>query len=550
MATKICPVCKNEYEGGEVFCPIDGARVVTHTQMESGEPPDDPLIGQMLDKYKVIRQIGEGGMGLVYEGIHTVIEKRVAIKLLRDDFSSRPEVVARFRQEAKSASRIGHEHIVDISDFGETPYGASYFIMEYLEGEDLANVLEREGVLAVQRAIAIVSQCCRALGAAHAKGIVHRDMKPENIFLVSRHDNADFVKIVDFGIAKMSDIETEGEPGRKLTKTGMIFGTPEYMSPEQAAGKHLDHRVDVYAMGVILFECVTGRVPFVGDSFMGILTQHMFEDPPPLAEVNPHVECSAELEMVIYKALAKAPEDRYQDMPELLEALEAASEGRVAKSTLAGYGDPVKASRKPARSLAPGRSVPAVAPEGSRLPMILAIVTVLAVGGGTAAWFISQRPVVVATNPAVNTPPGPDGATVDAGGQPQVALAPPDAHVEPDAGPAGPSMTRIHVETRPDGASVQVANTEQICGPTPCDLEVLTGVPIVLQARHGLSVADLEITPEGASTTVQMALVRRTGAGRPPSTMGTTTSSDTRMTDTQTNTMMGGSDLKVPDIFR
>ncbi len=548
MATKVCPVCKNEYEGGEVFCPLDGARVVTHTQMESGDIPDDPLIGQMLDKYTVIRQIGEGGMGLVYEGIHTVIEKRVAIKLLRDDFSSRPEVVARFRQEAKSASRIGHEHIVDITDFGETVTGASYFIMEYLEGEDLANVLEREGVLAVQRAIAIVSQCCRALGAAHSKGIVHRDMKPENIFLVSRHDNADFVKIVDFGIAKMSDIETPGEPGRKLTKTGMIFGTPEYMSPEQAAGKHLDHRVDVYAMGVILFECVTGRVPFVGDSFMGILTQHMFEEPPPLAEVNPHVECSAELEMVIYKALAKAPEDRYQDMPALLEALEAASEGRVAKSTLAGYGEPVKAPRKPPRSIAPGRaSSPtslAPPPERSKLPMILAIVTVLALGGGVAAWFISQRPVEVTNTPQVNTPPV--TGVVDAGGQPQVAVAPAEAV---DAGPEGPAMTVVRVETRPEGASVQVANTTQICGPTPCTLEVISGVPIVLQARHGLSVGDLEITPQGSSTTVQMALIRRTGAGARPTT-GTSMAdpSDTRMTDGQTSGMTG--DLKVPDIFR
>ena len=315
---KVCPVCKGEYEGGEVFCPVDAARLVTASQVDAGAgASDDPLVGQTFDKYEVRRRIGEGGMGLVYEAQHTVIQKRVAIKVLRDDFSRRPEVVERFRQEAISASRIGHQNIVDISDFGTTPTGSSYFVMEYLEGEDLANVLAREVVLPMGRTVRILQQCCRALGAAHEKGIVHRDIKPENIFLVNRADEHDFVKIVDFGIAKMSDIETEGEPGRKLTKTGMIFGTPEYMSPEQAAGKELDHRVDIYAIGAILFECLTGRVPFVGDSFMGILTQHMFEEPPPLREVNPKVEVSAELEMVVYKALAKDPADRYQTMAEL-----------------------------------------------------------------------------------------------------------------------------------------------------------------------------------------------------------------------------------------
>ena len=177
--------------------------------------------------------------------------------------------------------------------------------------------------------------------------------------------------------------------------------------------------------------------------------------------------------------------------------------------------------------------------------MILAIVTVLALGGGTAAWFISQRPVVVATNPQVNN--APDTGVVDAGGQPQVVVAPTGTGAE-DAGP-GTAMTTIHVETRPEGASVQVANTTQICGPTPCNLEVISGVPIVLQARHGLSVGDLEITPQGESTTVQMALVRRTGAGvRPTTSMTGNDPSDTRMTDGQTSGMTG--DLKVPDIFR
>ena len=355
---KLCPTCKGQCGGGEVFCPVDATRLLTASQMDStgAVDPNDPLIGMVLaGRYKVLERIGEGGMGLVYSGLHSLIDKRVAIKVLRDDFSSRPDVVARFRQEAKSASRIGHEHIVDIFDFGETPWGASYFVMEYLEGEDLANVLHRETVVSPGRTIELARQCCRALGAAHSKGIVHRDMKPENIYLVRRDDHSEFVKIVDFGIAKMSDIETDGAPGRKLTKTGMIFGTPEYMSPEQAAGKALDHRVDVYAMGVILYECITGRVPFVGDTFMGVLTQHMFEPPPPLRETNPHIDCPHALERVIYKALSKDPDDRYQRMDHLDRALELAAEGKVSEHTLHGHGSPIKATRV---SVRPAGGVP------------------------------------------------------------------------------------------------------------------------------------------------------------------------------------------------
>ncbi len=252
--TKICPTCKAEYGGGEVFCPVDATRLQSASVADTATAfPEDPLVGETLGgRYKILGRVGEGGMGIVYEAEHVIIEKRVALKVLRDDFSQKQDVVERFRQEAKSASRIGHEHIVEIYDFGETPSGQSYFVMEYLEGEDLANVLAREGTVSADRAVRIAVQCCKALGAAHAKGIVHRDMKPENIFLVHRDDEPDFVKIVDFGIAKMSDLDAGGE-GRKLTKTGMIFGTPEYMSPEQAQGKPPDHRVDIYAMGVILY---------------------------------------------------------------------------------------------------------------------------------------------------------------------------------------------------------------------------------------------------------------------------------------------------------
>jgi serine/threonine-protein kinase len=215
VSSKICPVCKNEFKGGEVFCPNDGGRLTSSSQMsiaDAKSDPGDPLIGGEVDRYRILRRIGEGGMGIVYEAEHVVIEKKVALKVLRDDFSNRPEVVERFKQEAKAASRIGNQHIVDISDFGVTPSGASYFVMEMLDGDDLANELSREGTLAITRAADIIAQCCRALSAAHAKGIVHRDMKPENIFLTRRDGREDFVKIVDFGIAKMSDIETTGAP--------------------------------------------------------------------------------------------------------------------------------------------------------------------------------------------------------------------------------------------------------------------------------------------------------------------------------------------------
>ena len=341
---KVCPACRLDYGGGEGFCPVDATRLVTTSQM-SVNPlnPDDPLLGLVLaGRYVVKRRIGEGGMGLVYEGLHRDIDKQVAIKVLRDDLSRRPEVVARFRQEAKSASRIGHENIVDISDFGETTRGASYFVMEYLDGEDLANVLGRDVTVDADRACGIVLQCCRALSATHAKGIVHRDIKPENIFLTKRDGVDDFVKIVDFGIAKMSDIETDGAPGRKLTKTGMIFGTPEYMSPEQAAGKDSDHRVDVYALGILLYELLSGTRPFEmeGTSLASLVLKMAKEDalaPTATFRAEP-VEArdraaqrrrnspegllrrlKGDLNGIVLKAIARNREERYQSPVDLVE---------------------------------------------------------------------------------------------------------------------------------------------------------------------------------------------------------------------------------------
>jgi serine/threonine-protein kinase len=445
--------------------------------------PDDPLVGMVLaGRYVVKTRIGEGGMGLVYEGLHRDIDKRVAIKVLRDDLSRRPEVVARFRQEAKSASRIGHENIVDISDFGETTRGASYFIMEFLDGEDLGNVLGREVTVDADRACAIVLQCCRALSATHAKGIVHRDIKPENIFLTKRDGIDDFVKIVDFGIAKMSDIETDGAPGRKLTKTGMIFGTPEYMSPEQAAGKELDHRVDVYALGIILYECLAGRVPFEGDTFMGVLTQHLFAELPPIAELNPNAEVSRELELVIRKALAKEPDDRYQDTEELAEAINCALDGRLSRATAmtppSAFGPPSLSYLDQVPRRKTSRWVWAAA--------VLGAVAALAwfgigpmTGSGSEAGA-SQAPLEVGSVAEVVEPLKEELHLVE---------------LEPE-----PMVVHVHVATDPAGAKILRGDGSEACATTPCTLEAARGSTLVLRARLGKRRGRTAITPTQEET--------------------------------------------------
>ena len=319
MTGKLCRGCGREFADGEQFCPTDGSRLSSPSQF-GDLTAADPLIGSTLDaRYRILRVIGEGGMGVVYEAQHVMIEKHVAIKVLRETFTSRPDVVERFRQEAKSASKIGHPNIVDVSDFGETPSGQSYIVMEMLTGEDLADVLGRERALPPGRAVRIMYQVARALHATHRKNIVHRDLKPENVYLIERDGSADVVKIVDFGVAKMNDVETAA--GRRLTRTGMIFGTPEYMSPEQALGRPFDHRVDIYALGAIFFELLTGRVPFEGENFMEILAKHAHARLPTLREANPGTRVSAELEGVVMRALHKEPAQRYQSMGELAAEL-------------------------------------------------------------------------------------------------------------------------------------------------------------------------------------------------------------------------------------
>jgi serine/threonine-protein kinase len=347
-----CPLCETEYPPGAAICAADGTPLVatagpvvssgsggavlaelataqTLPEMPAAAPSApvtsfDPLVGAALaGRYLIIRRIGEGGMGAVYEAKHTVIGKRVAVKVLLEKFHSNSDFVARLLQEARLASSIGHQNIVDVTDFGTTDDGRSFVVMEFLEGEPLAQLVMREAPLPVERSLRIARQVASALGAAHAKGIYHRDVKPENVYLVRRGD-ADFVKVVDFGISKA--VKQGGDDpaeSYRLTHTGLLLGTPLYMSPEQARGEDdLDHRVDIWALGVMLYECLTGEVPFHANNYLGIISQVLTHDAPPPSKLRPELGIPEAVESVVMRAMNKDRHRRYQAMADLERDLE------------------------------------------------------------------------------------------------------------------------------------------------------------------------------------------------------------------------------------
>src|SRR3954471_19205715 len=341
----------------------------------------DPYLGATIDgRYKVEAVLGEGGMGVVYRCVHTIIGKKVAMKVLRADLARDAEVTERFLNEAKAASSIGNAHIIDISDFGQFPDGAAYFVMEFLNGVPLSKLLEGGQSLAVQRILHLARQIAEGLSAAHAANIVHRDLKPDNIFLVDRGGQRDFVKILDFGIAKVSS----SAESAKLTRAGAVFGTPHYMSPEQAAGQPVDHRGDIYSFGVILYELASGRLPFDADNFMGILTQHMYKAPVPIRALVPvPQDVPPGLEAIILKCLSKRPEHRYQSMQELILEFDKMSAGGVPDavpemmSRSGGFNVPADYFAKP-QMPAPVPASPASERRKSKWPLIAGLAGVAA----------------------------------------------------------------------------------------------------------------------------------------------------------------------------
>ncbi|MDQ3296363.1 MAG: protein kinase, partial [Myxococcota bacterium] len=361
------------------------------------DPEAEPeLIGSEVDdRYRVIELIGEGGMGKVYLAEHIEIGKRVALKVLHPSYSRMPDLVERFRREARAASKIGHPNIVDVTDSGTTGDGSVYFVMEFLEGVELGSVIEREGAINVARALRIAGQICRALAAAHTQGIVHRDLKPENVFLITRDGAADVVKVLDFGIAKTTEAEAARE--RRLTSPGMAMGTPEYMSPEQAAGRPADARCDVYALGAIVYEMVTGMPPYSGDNFMEILTKKATQDPPP-----PHTvrnDLPPAISDLVMAAMARSPDDRPQTMETFEYELNKCLAGRgVAVAQILGMTtDPnVVATLNPGlsmRNLEDG----AVVPRTSTSSPVIGIQRAGTLSGVTEIPSITSGPVSMST---------------------------------------------------------------------------------------------------------------------------------------------------------
>lgn len=510
---RICPQCSTQFREALQYCPHDGSQ--TYEAADSGARPRDPLLGVVVDeRYRVEEKIGEGGMGVVYLASHAVLQKKLALKVLRGDGSRDPDVVQRFMQEAQAATSIGHANIVDITDFGRLSDGSVYFVMEFLDGISLTDLIKRGGAVRVEEAIHLVRQIGSALEAAHARGIVHRDLKPDNIFVIRQGKDARFVKVLDFGVAKV------GGAASKLTKTGMVFGTPHYMSPEQAAGQSVDQRTDVYALGVIMYEMFSGKVPFDADTFMGILSKHMFDAPPrPTDAMGASI---GPLEAVILRALEKNPDRRYQSMTELLADVETVAEGGSVRALPA----PLRGAAAPE---VPPEVEPVAAP-GKRVALLVVALAALALLGllvGAAAFMLSggdeseavalmpsgdarAEPTLARTQPAAHL--AEEHVTEEGVAEEGVAAPAPVAAPLPEEPAEEPPA--LSITSEPPGAEVHLDGV--MVGNTPISLpRPSSGTQSVALRLRGHEETEIQISSE-SSESLRVTLEREHRGRRAP----------------------------------
>jgi serine/threonine protein kinase len=340
----------------------------------------DLLIGTTLaDRYRLVSKLGEGAMGWVFLAEHVEIGKRFAVKVLRPSLCRMPEAVSRFRREARAASQIGSQHVVDVTDFGTTDTGAAFYVMEHLEGDDLATAIKRVGKMPWPRVQHILVQLCNALQAAHDQGIIHRDVKPANFFLQQQAQGSDFVKVLDFGIARLATPKDS-----IVTQTGVVMGTPDYMAPEQAQGRHVDHRADIYSLGASAYAMLTGRPPFVGKNEYDVIYKQLNDDPQPPSTVAKDADIPGWVDDVILRAMRKNPEERWATMRDFAEAVREAPKHDPAleKSSSAIASSSVrKSSVRPGSAGAKKSGLP-------MSPLVLVLIFVgLAVASGLAVMF-------------------------------------------------------------------------------------------------------------------------------------------------------------------
>jgi serine/threonine protein kinase len=468
------------------FCPRDGSTLRA--------PPGSDLVGSILaDRYHVIRRIGEGGMGQVYLAEHVKMKRKSAVKVLHQGMVHDPDAISRFNREASNASQIQHPNVAAIYDFGETPEGLIYLAMEFVDGEPLTKIIERHGALTAARAADIGEQVASALEAAHDMGIIHRDLKPDNIMITRGRAGEDVAKVVDFGIAKAM----EGDD-QKVTKTGLAIGTPEYMSPEQLGGDQLDSRTDIYSLGLVTFNMLTGQLPFPSVVSREALIMRLTEKPRTLAEIRNDVQWPPELQTVMDKALANHPADRYQHVSqfgrELVTAVATMPESAFTSTGTLELSPIAAAAKTEARPLGGGAAsrrdrskeelpVPELEEEksGSPVALIFGVLVLLILGGGGGWWYWNSRqvapsvaaPATTATVPGTSSTSTSDTGTKDtAQGNPATLAAVHDTAPAATAAPHADSSQTKTPAAEPAGNALSSDELDALLAPIREDLSV------------------------------------------------------------------------------